>query len=141
MWHERYVGIPFEAKGRTFEGCDCWGLNRLVMLHEKGIIMPDYLGFYEKADNEEAVIIADKIAQETAMSDWVKIPSGQEQPLDGMLIRLNGMPCHVGIVVKKNYVLHIAAGINSTIEDYRTNVWKVPGKVVGFYRHKELCKN
>lgn len=138
-WSDKYVGLPFKPLGRDFNGVDCWGLKRLVLKEEKGIIVPSYTGFYERADDGEAKIIADKIAMETAMSDWIPVPRGQEREFDGMLISLNGLPCHVGIVVRKNIVLHITEGINATTEDYRTNRWTVPGKIAGFYRHKQLC--
>lgn len=32
QWWNEYVGLPFADKGRTREGCDCWGLVRLVPL-------------------------------------------------------------------------------------------------------------
>lgn len=39
---ERYLAIPYRKGGRTWDGCDCWGLVRLVLKEERGIILPSF---------------------------------------------------------------------------------------------------
>lgn len=41
-WAAKYIGILFVEHGRTREGCDCWGLLRLVYREEFGIELPGY---------------------------------------------------------------------------------------------------
>lgn len=37
---ERYLGIPYREGGRGWDGCDCWGLVRLILARERGIVLP-----------------------------------------------------------------------------------------------------
>ena len=36
-----YIGIPYKDKGRTFNGCDCYGLLMLYYKKELGIEIPE----------------------------------------------------------------------------------------------------
>lgn len=38
---DRYIGIPFEDKGRSFSSCDCYGLVKLYYKHELNIDIPE----------------------------------------------------------------------------------------------------
>ncbi len=50
MNFSKYVNIPYKYKGRDFNGCDCWGLVKLIFKKEKGITLPDfwYTDFWEE---------------------------------------------------------------------------------------------
>ena len=50
MWWNRYIGTPFKAFGRTMEGCDCWGLLRIVYREAFGIELPSYVSDYTATD-------------------------------------------------------------------------------------------
>jgi len=39
---DKFVGIPFVDRGRTFDGCDCWGLICILYYEIYNIILPDY---------------------------------------------------------------------------------------------------
>jgi cell wall-associated NlpC family hydrolase len=49
------------------------------------------------------------------------------------LLRMRGVPMHIGLVVRAGQMLHIADEANSCLEDYRTSVWA--RRVLGFYRY------
>lgn len=39
---ERYLDIPYKDGGRDWDGCDCWGLVRLILAEERGIVLPSF---------------------------------------------------------------------------------------------------
>lgn len=39
-WSNKYLGIPFKRGGADFNGCDCWGLLRLVFERELNVVLP-----------------------------------------------------------------------------------------------------
>ena len=45
----KYVGIRYQSRGRSFDGCDCYGLVRLFYQAELGIELPEY--HYSDAEN------------------------------------------------------------------------------------------
>lgn len=126
---ERYVGIPFVAKGRTLEGCDCWGLVRLVLERECGVVLPSYCDQY--LGQEDRVALAELIAGE--LGPWCEIAAGSETTFDGVLMHEHGLPRHIGIVVDPGRVLHVERHKTSVIERYRTGFMR--HRILGFYRY------
>ena len=125
-----YIGIPFVEKGREINGCDCWGLVRLVYKKELGIELPSYLDAYEcTGDSKE---ISEKIARES-LKAWVQIPAGAVEPYDVILLRMLGLPMHVGIVTRKGKMLHVVEKETSANVSYESISWK--SKIMGFYRY------
>lgn len=51
-WTAPYLGIPFKDLGRDWDGCDCYGAGRLVMMHERGVQLPLYLDYEDARDGE-----------------------------------------------------------------------------------------
>ena len=125
-----FVGIPFVPKGRDFNGCDCWGLVRLVYLHRKYIQLPSYDEFYRDI-NDEANEIANIIQAEASGEHWRRI----EKPVPDCVahIRLKGVPFHLAIVIDNKYALHAIDGVNSCLIEYRSHIWK--NRVLGFYEY------
>jgi cell wall-associated NlpC family hydrolase len=49
IWVKKYIGIPFVSNGRKREGCDCYGLCRLVLQDEYDISLPELSNEYNNA--------------------------------------------------------------------------------------------
>ena len=137
-WANEYVGIPFKEFGRGEDGLDCYGLIRLVFLERHNIELPTLLDTYCSTRDRERN--AQQIHREALESEnWVRILPGQEKPFDVIVARIYGLPCHLAIVVRKGIMLHASRNCDASTEDYTKGTWKAPGKITGFYRHKELC--
>lgn len=126
-----FVGLPWADKGRTLDGCDCWGLVRLVYAGH-GVDLPSYSDLYATPADREAVsgLIAGH------QLGWTEIPSRQERPLDLVLMTEAGIARHIGIVARPGLVLHMVPGRESVIEPYTTG--KLSRRLAGFFRHKSL---
>ncbi|MGE0699041.1 MAG: C40 family peptidase [Hyphomicrobiaceae bacterium] len=130
-WVQRYRNIPYLEGGRTRAGLDCWGLVTLVWREEMGVALPSHDGlFWAKGCDMKAL----GAQIDTFRGDYDPVPAGEEQPLDGVLLRLSGQPIHIGLVVCPGWMLHIARGIDTTIEEYRGALWR--HRVLGFYRYR-----
>ncbi|MEQ1938624.1 NlpC/P60 family protein [Mesorhizobium sp. CN5-321] len=127
----RFVGLPWQDRGRTPHGCDCWGLLRLVYADALGICLPDHSNGY--ADTSDGAI-SDLIG--TGLSDWLPVVAGTERPLDAILIRQ--APWHVGVIVRRGLMLHMPENQTSCIEAYDTGRWS--RRVEGIYRHREAAR-
>lgn len=136
-WSNNYINLPFKEVGRERDGIDCYGLIRLVYRERLNILLPAYCDYESTRDYD---VLEKQMAQNKKEDQWVEVPIGQEQEYDIMLIRVIGLPIHVGVVTDTKYhVLHIVSGAAATCEDYRFRSWKAPGKIIGFYRHPQLC--
>jgi sulfur carrier protein ThiS len=131
-WHNKYIGIPYQEKGRTAEeGLDCWGLVRLVYDKEFDITLPSYVEAYEAEDIEKT---AELISIHKEGWEPVELP----QAGDVVLFSICGQEGHVGIVVRPGLFLHVIEGQASVIESYTSAKWKK--RVVGTFRYNELSK-
>lgn len=120
--------IPFKEKGRDAAGLDCWGLVRLIYKNELDIDLPDYLDVYETTEDRDA--LSKKIREES--ESWLLPETPQE--FDVAILNMRGVPMHVGIVTKKNHMIHCARGINTVHENFTISKWK--HKIMGYRRWK-----
>lgn len=125
---DRYVGIPFVDQGRTFAGVDCWGLVRLVYLEQLGIDLPSYDDAYRPLDERERAELA--LLVEGSRPGWRRVET--PAPFDLVLVRIAGVPCHVGLALPGGMMLHCSRGADSRIESYRSPKWAP--RIEGFYR-------
>ena len=104
-WCAQYVGIPFADKGRTRDGCDCWGLVRLVLAEQFGIELPDYADAYSDARDHASVAAA---VQAGLQAGWATIDRVHETPRCGDLLVINvaTRPWHCGLMVTSERFLH-----------------------------------
>ncbi len=126
-WAARYIGLEFAELGRGPK-YDCWGLTQLIYRTERGIALPSYTESYSTTQDEKG--ISQKIIQER-MQHWREVSSPEE--FDVVLIRMRGLPMHVGVAINSKTMSHITDGINASIEDFTRMRWK--NRLIGFYRY------
>lgn len=129
MWCNDYIKVPFAEHGRTREGCDCWGLTRLIYKEQLGIDLPVLLDYKNTKDGKSIAEL-----YEVEHRDWLEIPIGQEQPFDVLVFKMMGLPTHVAVVVQKDLMIHSEKGCGTHISEYnREKQWKT--RLVGVYRY------
>lgn len=138
-WAHKYEHIPFMDHGRGADGVDCYGMGYLVLKEEANVIIPTMVDLYEGI--EDVKTIKKIILEETSENgDWVSIEPGKEQEFDFVICRIIGLPIHVGIVTRKGWMFHTIDGVGASEVQYTKGEWRTSGKIIGFYRRKELCK-
>lgn len=138
-WTWSYIGIPFVDRGLTRDGCDCWGLFRLIVLEQSGLKLPEYPDIAAGASLAKlrAIIAASE------GPDWIEVGAGEERALDCVLMRgliehdghRHSRPIHMGCVVEPGTLIHIEAGAGVTVVDYRRDM-RVKNRVSNFYRYR-----
>lgn len=132
-WEENYVGIPYLSRGRSrYEGCDCWGLVRLVYADEMGILLPSFRTAYESA--QDMVEVEGVISKRKSGFDEVEEP----RTADIVLCRVLGYETHVGIYVGDQRMLHVMKGTGACIVSLQSAMWK--RRIVGYFRHSQAPK-
>lgn len=126
-WSAAWLGLPWAAGGRTREGCDCWGLVRLVYGAEPGIVLPGYDGVAPCA--AELAEIDALIA--AGAGDWRQVD--QPAPFDVLLFRRGRWRSHVGLHVARGRMLHMDEG-GSQLADPDGPLWR--SRFVGAFRHR-----
>lgn len=129
-WVARYINVPYIDKGREFSGADCWGLIRLVYLHELGIDLPSY----GEVSAENLAKVHRKV--EEVAEQWEAVEPADIQPFDVCVMRIAGkrLVCHVGVVVDKKRILHVELRTDSAIVELRDPL--IRERIVCFRRHK-----
>jgi len=137
MDFSRFIGIPFTPKGAAFEGCDCWGLCRLVLREEFGVEVADLAVDYPDLDDYRA-LERSAMAEQQRPVIWQPIEFPDIEPGDLLLLRLAGHPVHCGIYIGGNRMLHIFDTIGAFhVELLPGNQWH--RRIMGIYRHRELA--
>lgn len=127
-WAAGIVGTPFRDKGRTRAGLDCAGLLVLGYAEVFGLALPPFTERYADVKDQDAIAAA--INEQRGR--WTPVEAGQEHPGDAILLRVHGLPIHVGLVIEPGRFLHAAEGLGVCVEDYRNVTWR--RRVLGFYR-------
>ena len=99
MDFSRYLGIPWVAGGRGFDGADCWGLVWLFYAEELGIRLDRYDDARGAGPRAAAVLIG------TGSSAWHQVEN--PRPGDVAVLMRAGCASHVGIVAPRRHLLHV----------------------------------
>ena len=131
-WATGYVGIPYLSLGRTREGCDCWGLVRLVYAEHFSIDLPSFKEAYESANDVVDVSGAIEVERnsERWKSGWAEVKS--PAPGDVILCRVMGYETHVGVFAGAGLMLHVLKGTDACIVNTNSMMWK--RRIVGYFR-------
>lgn len=128
-WWNQYVGLPFLDCGRDRTGADCYGLIRLVLAEQKGIILP--LRENEYSDSQDHRRVAELISGEKTTGRLIE--TKEPQDLDVVVFKVGGLPCHLGIICGGGkYFLHVIRGANSVIERLSSIRWN--GRIESYWR-------
>jgi cell wall-associated NlpC family hydrolase len=130
-WHTRYMAVPFADKGRDMSGMDCWGLVRDVYAKQLKINLPSYEWVYHDtvADCKD---ISETVVQQSS-EHWTSIQLNDAQEYDVIIMRMRGLPMHVGVVTRRGYMLHCVDGVGVSHECYQSARWR--NRVVGIVRY------
>lgn len=126
MWWNKYIGTPFKEKGRDQNGVDCWGLLRIVYKNELGIDLPDYLECYESTNDKE--VLSSLISREKDQK-WEPIDKPTE--FSALVLKMDGVPFHVGVYTHDGKFIHCARGSNTVHEKINSFRWR--NNVAGVY--------
>ena len=126
MWYNKYIGLPYQDRGRTTAGIDCWGLACLVYREHFDIELPtlddEYFGSEDLAVKQLVL---------TTKESWI----ATKEPKAGDICVFNilGEPTHVGIYVGEGKFLHARAGQDSVIESLNSVAWS--RRLEGIYQY------
>lgn len=129
-WVNNYIKIPFLEHGRSEQGCDCWGLVKIIYERELGLILPTLLDYKDTKDRHgiSSLVEAEKNIQ------WEQIELGDEKEFDVLIFKILNVPTHVGVVYKKNNMIHSEKGKNTYLTDFiKEQHWKK--RLYGIFRH------
>ena len=129
-WASKYVGVPYESRGRTREGCDCWGLVCLVYAEHFGIALPSFADAYESA--QDMIEVDGLITSRKGSFEEIESPA----PADIVLCRVLGYETHVGVYAGDHLMLHIMKGTDACIVNLNSAMWK--RRVVGYFRNSTV---
>ena len=136
-WAAKYVGIPFADGGCSFAGCSCWGLVRMVLRNE---CLIEDLPSYGEISCRDLLAAARRIDRDCASETWSKVAVPRQFDVATMFamhdekLKVVG---HVGVMSSAAEILHVwkeTDAVNMPIAHPRVRF-----KIVGFFRHRELC--
>lgn len=108
-WWTEYIGIPFRDHGRDRDGCDCWGLVRMVYADHFGLELPSYAGAYRDIADGDGL----SRAVEQILPAW---RSAEPEEFAVALIRFHGGRLHVGVMADIGRMLHVERGKLACVE-------------------------
>jgi probable lipoprotein NlpC len=131
MWPAKYMGVPFAEKGRDLTGMDCWGLVQYVYAAERDIILPGYEWVYHTTTGDKESI--GETVLEQSSKHWKRVAEGQEREFDVVIMRMHGLPMHVGVITRPGYMLHCLQGVGVSHERMDTARWNQ--RILGIVRY------
>lgn len=110
---ERYYRIPYKEGGRDWDGCDCWGFVRLVLLEEGKAELPLFRGV---CTNSEFMQFKESFHR-------------IDKPADFCLVQLRpiGSFAHIGLYWQGNILHMTRSGVAMQSAD------RIPNLIKGYY--------
>ena len=127
-WVKKYIGIPFVSNGRSIDGCDCYGLVRLVLRNEYGVNLPELSDNYADALNIKET--ARLFTENLPVLAGEKIDAPEEKAV--AVITERGAAAHIGIAAGGGYILHTGVKTGSVCQ--RETHPGLQGRIEGYYR-------
>jgi len=128
-WVSQYIGVPFRDHGRDPSGWDCWGLVRWCLHKHFGVTVPSLHEKYDSVKDRKGIMGA--VRSEKKRQIWRKVTVAA--PGDVVLIRMRGVPLHVGICVGGTDMLHVMKSVGTVVEDFNNPILNT--RVLGIYRY------
>lgn len=127
-----YMDIPFVNGGRSREsGLDCWGLVCLVYREKLGLDLPPH----PEADADNGEQVRSLIAQDEAES-WREVDRADRREGDVVVLRVKGLPWHVGVLVDPLRFVHTSRVKGVCVERLESVHWA--SRIVGYRRLRML---
>jgi cell wall-associated NlpC family hydrolase len=117
----RYVGVPFRARGRGFDGADCYGLVALLYREEFGLDLDDLSANYWADGTTPASRVG--VFRSAPAHGWVEIAPEEVEPGDVLSFRVGEHEAHCGVAVDRRRMLHVLEGLNAVIEAWNGPTW------------------
>lgn len=130
-WVKKYVGIPFKSGGRTSEGCDCYGLVRMVLKNEYSLLLPMLDGKYIDALDTE--ITKELFRQYVPLLCGNRIAKPEEKAI--AVIKTQGLATHVALYAGDGFIIHTMLNTGTVCE--RLSSPTLTGRIEGWYRVSE----
>jgi cell wall-associated NlpC family hydrolase len=131
-WVADYIGLPWRTLGRSRSGLDCYGLLWLVMRERFGVSLPALDGGWTGSRGVDDLTALARFVG-ASMEGWRRVDFTDRRPGDGVLLIVHGRPIHVGVVVARDWFLHIQQGHDAAIERFDSAAWC--SRLEGIYRH------
>lgn len=127
MWWNDYIGVKFTEKGRDRNGVDCWGLVCLIYKELKGIELPSRADTYSSTKDKETIAA---LIEKWHDDFWVEVK--EPEMFDVLVLKIAGVPFHVGIYLHDKKFIHCANGVGTVVERLDSLRWK--NNLIGAYR-------
>lgn len=130
---DRAITVPFDEKGRSWDGWDCWGVPYLAFREVLGVELPEHTGEYSSTRRlKELRDLIDR----NRRAEWVEV----DEPcaMDCVVLYMMGEASHIGLMIDdRGNFLHVEAKCMAMVENVNDRAWRGPGydKIEGFYRH------
>ena len=125
--YAKYIGIPFVNLGRDKTGADCYGLVRLILKDQYGIMLPELLDYSNSLNRNQTSLVIEK---NTPLIAGESIENPEEG--DIVLMSSRGLSAHVGVLIGNNMILHTTKQTGAVTEPLSSRRLKT--KIRGFYR-------
>lgn len=124
---DKYIDIPFKHRGRDYDGCDCFGLIRLIYKEERGIDLPDYLDIdYNCFLSEEGEEHIEKIYAYHLQNGWI-LAQPPYRIWDGLIFYASEKKVvadHIGLHIGDGKFVHTSAFLGISLVGKLEGIWK-----------------